>query len=193
MTIKTAWDSSLDYLLKAKEDFKYQEDLTNILDKVREDFDENLLNKIALWKVNRYFKLNEELIEKLNALKDTKPGNYKECQDVLEQLLDKKLRGIDLPMASTILRFRNPKAFQIIDKRAYRVVMGEKLNINVATTITNKIQIYFRYLEKLWEFSKEKKIPFEDLDRVLYQFDKEQNKDMDLNGKKRAKKRKIQN
>jgi thermostable 8-oxoguanine DNA glycosylase len=185
--IKTAWNIPSPDLQDKFKKFNYQQDLTKDLDSKSGDFDEHLLNKIALWKVNRYFKLSNDLLKRLNDLKHVRPENYEECKDVLEELLDKGLKGIDLPMASTILRFRNPTTFQIIDKRAYRAVMCEPLAINSSTSVNRKVQIYFSYLEELRRFSEEKNIAFQDLDRVLYQFDKEENREVDINGNRKKK------
>ena len=57
-------------------------------------------------------------------------------------------------MASTILRFRNPNIFQIIDQRAYRVIEGGPLKLSQInktsrdTTINKQIEIYLRLLRE---------------------------------------------
>ena len=94
---------------------------------------------------------------------------------MLERLL--QTNGVDLAMASTILRFRNPEVFQIIDKRAYRVVYGEKLKVYHTTPIAKKKELYFNYLDKLNLLKHEVNIEFKLLDRALYELDKNINKD----------------
>jgi thermostable 8-oxoguanine DNA glycosylase len=81
-------------------------------------------------------------------------------------------------MASTILRFKNPILFQILDKRVYRIIYGEQFP--KTTKIDVLIRHYFSYLKKLQEVCKEKKIPFELSDRILYELDKKINKGINL-------------
>ncbi|MCB0702962.1 MAG: hypothetical protein R2863_08965 [Candidatus Kapaibacterium sp.] len=111
----------------------------------------------------------------MNGLSDTTIENYKESEKVLRDLIS--INGIGLPMASTILRFRNPDVFPIIDKRAYRVLMDkERLSIYTSTNIDRQVEIYFEYIERVHKFSKDKKVKVCHVDRVLYIFDKEANK-----------------
>lgn len=92
----------------------------------------------------------------MNGLSDTTIENYKESEKVLRDLIS--INGIGLPMASTILRFRNPDVFPIIDKRAYRVLMDkERLSIYTSTNIDRQVEIYFEYIERVHKFSKDKK------------------------------------
>jgi hypothetical protein len=79
-------------------------------------------------------------------------------------------------MASTILRFLNPKTFQIIDDRAYRVLLPReakypsKPNKLTETYVTTSIEVYFKYLDELHKVSS-RKLPFHMADRILYQLD----------------------
>ena len=52
----------------SEEEYKYQEELTTELDSFVGDFDQNLINKIVLWKINRYAKLNEDTINLINSI-----------------------------------------------------------------------------------------------------------------------------
>lgn len=96
--------------------------------------------------------------------------------DLTKKLLWKLLAtpGIRLPMASTILRFKNPNIYQIIDQRAYRFLVGIDLK-NYFSNIEQQIEYYLEYLTELRIKCEEKKIPFEKADKVLYQLDKENN------------------
>ena len=78
-------------------------------------------------------------------------------------------------MASTFLRFRNRKAFQIIDRHAYRAVWGKDYPLYSSSSDDAKIDLYFGYLDGLFGLAESKKVDFENLDRVLYVFDKEVN------------------
>jgi hypothetical protein len=78
-------------------------------------------------------------------------------------------------MASTLLRFKNPKVYQIIDRHAYRAIYGEDYPLFSASGIDKKIEVYFNYLDELVSLSITKNVDFRTLDRVLYVFDKRQN------------------
>jgi thermostable 8-oxoguanine DNA glycosylase len=165
-----------------KEDFEYDynPDLSNELDNIRGDFDQNIINKITLWKLNRYPHLTDELIRRLNKI-----SNNEEYKEEHKKLLVDLLgcSGVQLPMASTFLRFRNPKLFQIIDQHVYRLLTGNELSLPPSNSQSNKekiCQFYFKYLGDLGKKCKELEIPFEKADRILYKADKRINKDVKL-------------
>ena len=162
---------------KSDNDFDYQESLTVRLDKVRTDFDQSIINEIVLWKINRYAGLDDDLIRKLNLIRneDVKIDENL-TRDVLRGLLSTK--GIQLPMASTILRFKNPKLFQIIDQRVYRFIYGKKLAVGYShgkKGAEGQIDLYFEYLAQLRSASEKLKIKFELSDRIFFMADKRLN------------------
>lgn len=165
-----------------QEDFKYNynPDLTKELDQNSEDFSQDTINIIALWKVNRYPYITEDIIRALNKIRDD--TEYKqEHKYLLLRLLDCK--GLQLPMASTFLRFRNPRLFQIIDQRVYRLLTGNELSLPVYNSANNKkkiCELYFDYLKTLKTKCNELEIPFEKSDRILYNADKRINKKVKL-------------
>ena len=86
-------------------------------------------------------------------------------------------------MASTILRFKNPKIYQIIDQRVFRIIYGEKLNLGYNQNnkrTEEQINIYLKYLTYLREVSIKLNIKFELSDRILFMADKRINKDVSL-------------
>lgn len=174
--IKKAWDEDGETINKLIEKYNYQPTLTKKLDNIKNGLiDEKTLLEIFLWKTDRYPDLDSIDFIKLNNLNNVKFDNFRECEDVLRDLIS--IKGFGLAMASTILRFRNPSVFPIIDRRAYRVLMEEdKLAIHHATSIDKQIEIYFNYVEKVHQFVKEKGVDLSIVDRVLYIFDKEANK-----------------
>ena len=133
------------------------------------DFDQNIINEIVLWKVNRYVSLETETIELINRIKNDAQLNEELTRNILLKLL--KTKGVRLAMASTILRFRNPKVYQIIDQRVYRLIYGDELKYPL-NDFYKQIDIYLDYLQKLKEASKAHNIAFEVADRVLYTMDK---------------------
>ena len=134
-----------------KEDlkFKYQEQLTNKLDSNTTDFDQNILNEIVLWKVNRYASFDDETIALINSIKkEDSKINIELTSNILTKLL--KTKGVQLAMASTILRFKNPEIYQIIDQRVYRIIYeNQELKLNTflnEKNINARIELYYKYL-----------------------------------------------
>jgi len=129
-------------------EYNYQSDLTKRLDDLADlNFTRELINEIVLWKVNRFVSLEKGLLDRLDALKTLKAGAHRQADSVVESLLT--VHGIDLPMASTFLRFRNPKVFQIIDRHAYRALYGKDYPLYVHRPTGRKLKIYFSYLDRL--------------------------------------------
>lgn len=160
------------------EDYNYQDELTKELDSFNGDFDQNLINKIVLWKINRYAKVNEEAIQLVNSiLLSDKIIDKEKTRKVLTALL--KISGIGIPLASTILRFRNPNIYQIIDQRSYRILVGEELKLSVKKVEEN-IEIYLDYLEKMKTFCIINGTNFAEADRFLYEKDKRLNKEIKI-------------
>lgn len=154
--------------------YKFQPELTKRLDNLETtSIVQSVINEIVLWKVNRYVRLDDENIDQLKKLKSLKVGEHKKGNDVLKALLG--VNGVDLPMASTILRFINPKVFQIIDRHAYRAVYGTKYPLYQATPAERKISLYFDYISYLIDLCKSKGLAFTTIDRLLYIFDKKKN------------------
>lgn len=177
------------YLEKCLESYRYQPELTNKLDAINADFDQTVIQEIVLWKVNRYPVPDPKTIALLNELTKLRQGEHRDGKPVLELLLAKESKGIDLSMASTILRFRNSDVFQIIDRRAYRVLMKDKdiYDIHPITSIGRKVDTYFDYLDQVLKICQDKNILFSKADRILYQLDKHINKDVRLDGKPNTK------
>lgn len=151
--------------------YNYQSALTKKLDNLHNvTFSQLITNEIVLWKLNRYVLLNNDILLEINYLKDLTTGMHQQAQTVLERLLN--TRGVDLPMASTFLRFRNPKVFQIIDGHAYRAIYGRDYPLYTTSPIQRKISTYFEYLDKLIELCKKRNLDFQTIDRLLYEFDK---------------------
>lgn len=101
-----------------------------------EDFD--IINQITLWKINGQVHLGSETIEYLNSVaKSVKSPedalNNTDVKELLNELLEAK--GIRLPLASTILKFYQPKAFPIIKQRAYRQVFAQELSDRAGSDI----------------------------------------------------------
>jgi hypothetical protein len=171
--------------------FKDNVSLTQILDDKKDvNFDQNIINEIVLWKVNRYVSLKRvNWLSKFNELKNlgiqdlfSNLDNYEynetkkeDVKKILKEMCD--TNGIGLPMASTMLRFRNPAVFQIIDIRTFRMIFGDSEESKIDKNELDKnnggtsIDIYFKYLKTLHLMCKEKRFDFSKSDRFLYQYD----------------------
>ena len=166
---------SLNTKLKlAKTLFNYQEDLTTELDKYNIDFTEQHILKIILWKLNRYPLITSDHTRMLNDLKNN--YNDEKAKNSIMRLL--KVKGLDLPMVSTILRFLLPDKFQIIDQRSYRILYGKELKFS--TSKEKKTQQYLDYLKELHLQCELYQINFCEADRVLYSLDKIANATINL-------------
>lgn len=156
------------------EKYNFQPRLTKKLDLISSDFDQEIINQIVLWKVNRYAEIDNETFSLLNSIKKEDTFlNESLTKQILEKLLSTK--GIQLAMASTILRFKNPKIYQIIDQRVYRFIYGKKLP-KYFGTIETQVKLYFDYLQELRSVCEQKEINYELSDRIIYELDKEFNK-----------------
>ena len=123
-------------------DYTYQPKLTTKLDDlVGVSLTTELLNEIVLWKINRYVSLKGDQLQRIDALSNLKPGEHGQAGSILEELLG--AHSVDLPMASTFLRFRNPSVFQIIDRHAYRALYGRDYKLYTQTPLKKKIEVYF--------------------------------------------------
>jgi len=155
-------------------DYRFQPSLTERLDRLEGiDFRQDLVNEIVLWKVNRYVSVSQSLMKELDNLKILPQGEHRKSKSVLNRLLN--THGVDLPMASTFLRFRNPDVFQIIDRHAYRAVYGSPFKLYTATSTERKMDTYFMYLDELLSLCRSRCLEFRTVDRLLYIFDKKKN------------------
>ena len=176
--IKTIFDSDFK-IISDDYEFNYQEALTKKLDSSTENFSQEKLNEIVLWKVNRYAEFGESLIELINSIdKNETKIDVDKTREILKGLL--KTSGVQLAMASTILRYRNPNIYQIIDQRVYRVIYENQiLELNTYPSEKNlnfQIELYIKYLYDLSNVCIDLKIPFDKSDRILFMADKRINK-----------------
>jgi thermostable 8-oxoguanine DNA glycosylase len=166
-----------EHVRKAAENYKFQPILTKKLDSISGDFNEMTLLEIVLWKTNRYPEFTSVLIDDINSLRNH--FSVDKAKSLLKDLLT--LRGFDLPMASTVLRFACPDHFQIIDQRVFRFINEETDVFKKPYNNDKKVEMYFDYLNKLRAVCNQYDIPFSKSDRILYQLDKDLNGDYPIN------------
>ena len=158
---KTIFDSDFE-IIDDDLNFDYQNDLTIKLDSDLSDFDQNNLNEIVLWKVNRHAKFDKDLIEIINSIKhEQKSIDIEKTKLILKGLI--KTNGVQLAMASTILRFRNSNIYQIIDQRVFRIIyQNQTLKLKTSMSEENldyQIGLYLQYLIDLREVCSDLEIP----------------------------------
>lgn len=162
--------------------YNYQPELTDRLDNLDTDFNQDIINEIVLWKVNRYSTIHEDTLKLINQIDKTDTQiDYELTGEILLKLLGKEQKGIRLPLASTILRFKNPNIYPILDQRVYRFIYGKELKYTLSN-INQQIDIYLSYIDKLRSICDEFNIEFSMADRILYSMDKTFNFDVKLNG-----------
>jgi len=163
-------------------EYSYQNHVTPFLDEYSGSFDENIINKIVLWKVSRSPFIPKDTLIKINKIhKNSDKIDENLTKDILKDLLDKSIsKGFGLPMASTVLRFKAPKIYQIIDQRVFRVITGEMYK--EPYNIDEKIKVYLNYLSLLKSICKTYDLDYQLSDRTLYSLDIRINKDIKLNG-----------
>ena len=132
----------------------------------QEDYD--IIDMIVLWKINRCVKIHSETTEYINAVAKQietpmELSQNKDVADCINELLQS--HGVRLPIASAILHFYQPKAFPIIDERSYRQVFNKELKPNAG------VDIYLEYVKACMSLCNQYVIPFERIDKVLYQLD----------------------
>lgn len=151
---------------------------------------QDIINMIILWKVNRQAELDVAVLKKLLQVHEIQFDslcNDKKTEGQVKDLLSSLIqtKGIRLPIASTILHFYNPDTFPIIDQRAYRELYKKEAP---RFTEQNSYEIYIKYIKdcyKYWEDNCEcVGIEFSDVDKILYRLDKNENKPVRGYGKK---------
>lgn len=163
-------------------EYNYQPELTQKLDRLDTDFNQETINEIILWKTNRYAEVDIDTLKLINQINKDEPKlNPELTRAILLRLLSKEQKGFRLAMASTVLRFKNPKIYQIIDQRVYRFIYGRELTY-VENDINEQIRIYLQYLSDLKNICRDHNIQFENSDRILYAFDKKYNAELKLKG-----------
>lgn len=112
------------------QDYNYQDLLTPKLDELEGDFDQDVINEIVLWKVNRYALLEPETLDLLNKIKkEDEVLDKKLTQEILTQLLGKGHKGIRLAMASTILRFKKSKRLPDLGSKSLPIYFRQRIEI----------------------------------------------------------------
>jgi hypothetical protein len=143
--------------------YNYQPELTPRLDALPDEpFSQETINEIVLWKVNRYAPLAQDIRTDLQGVRTWAPKEHRRAESLLVRLLD--CQGVDLPMASTFLRFSNPETFQIIDRHAYRATFGKTFPVYPATPARKKVSVYFDYLDALHALAASSGTRFPDLE-----------------------------
>ncbi|GEP45867.1 hypothetical protein [Brevifollis gellanilyticus] len=155
--------------------YKAYPSLTRQLDHFVGPFNAEVINCIVLWKLSRFVDLPAPLLAELDGVRQLEVGQHAQAAELATDL--QRVKGVQLAMASTFLRFANPEVFQIIDRHAYRAVYGTDLSkaLKAHRTVGAKTQLYFTYLDALRQLCTEKHLPFRDADRILFEFDKQEN------------------
>lgn len=135
------------------------DDETEIMDRIlkadRTNYRENvdIINSIVLWKMNRRPQVSEKLIEAIYMLKSIKTPIEAAENELTGQVVTELLcsKGMQLPMASTVLHFYYPEVYPIIDQRAYRELYGEEYPKNLFK-IEKLVALYVKYMRHVYKY-----------------------------------------
>ncbi len=163
-----------EYTYNKEEKESLRDNLKKKRGKKKPDINRGDLRRVALWKINRVLEISKETIKKLNKLASMKEVSIDDpfVKDLIGDLLDSD--GVDLPMASTILKFVRPDIFPIIDVRAYRALTGRRPYFR-DWSLSSKYTRYVEYTKRLKEIAKKRGKLLEKIDEQLYEFDREHN------------------
>lgn len=158
------------------------DDETEILGRIskveKTDYRENrdIINEIVLWKMNRRPQIEEKVIDSLYELayinNPLEAAGSELTTQIVELLLCSK--GMQLPMASTVLHFYYPNVYPIIDQRACRELYGNEYPKHL-TKVERLVNLYVKYIVDCYKYQQKNcpEIPYSKIDKLLYQMDKE--------------------
>lgn len=136
---------------------------------------QDILNEIMLWKTNRIITVSDEIIKTIIGWEFQYPleaARNEGVHDIFQELLGAK--GVQAPLASTILKMYHPHLFPIIDQRAYREIYNKEFpKFYSKDAYSRYADMYVKYVIDCYYYQQEKcpDIKFCDLDKLLYQLD----------------------
>lgn len=170
------------YYQKLLESYDYKSD-QNIKNRIKHSDGTNaqenkdIINEIVLWKINRNVGISDEVICQIRTLDATTPIEAANDSAVKQLIIDLLLSdGIQLAMASTILKMFHPNIFPIIDQRAYRELYKKEMPKFFSKDSNEKYAVlYQEYIKLCYQYQQANcpEIDFNDIDKILYQLDKE--------------------
>lgn len=148
-----------------EEKYAIQEGLKN-----KSDINLDDIRRIALWKYDRVIDVDDLFCTQLYKIVSREDVTIedKEVHEMIEKLIS--CEGVGFPLASTILKFINPRVFPIIDVRAYRALYGEKIYSG-----QYNLKLYLEYTKRIYAICDKFNIALSEVDERLYEFDKKYN------------------
>ncbi len=113
------------------------------------------LYKIALSQLGKMPQIDDKLFWDLEAVANIMPGKHREAKEIFCRLLTCEHVGFTL--ATAILKFLNPNAFQVLNAYNSQIIMGDslppsKFDIESFDSYGEAAsEYYFRYLDRLRE------------------------------------------
>lgn len=177
--LKRHMEDDLDYK-KILSRYKYASDShikkrIKLSDGVDAQENQDIINKIFLWKTNRLPQIDDKIIRDIRALNFNNPTEAAGSDiiiDIIKRLLSCK--GVRIAVASTILKMFHPDIFPIIDQRSNFVIYNKDFPLYSSKDAKEKYaKLYSKYILKCAEFQKFNcpDIKFENIDKLLYQID----------------------
>ena len=124
------------------------------------------LEKICKWKAPRTISIIRKNSKK-NVIHITKKAFSTKSERKNMELLT-SLKGVSIPMASSILMLTNPYRYGVIDKRVWELLFKLKIMKNNPKGINFDFKQWYRYLIIIRYFSKKFRVKARDIERTLF-------------------------
>ena len=124
------------------------------------------LEKICRWKSPRTINIIRKNSERVISHLTKKVFSTKSERKKIELLT--RLRGVSIPMASSILMLTNPKRYGVIDIRVWQLLFNIGVMKNNPKGINFDFKQWYRYLIVIRYFSKKFRVKTRDIERTLF-------------------------
>jgi hypothetical protein len=124
------------------------------------------LIKVCYWKSPRAIKyIKSNRADAIKRITGMALGSRKEHEKITELI---KLKGVSIPMASSILTLVNPKQYGVMDIRVWQLLYQTGIATTNPKGTAFKIEEWLLFLNTLRHFSKKMNVTARDVERTLF-------------------------
>ena len=171
MPIKKLPYTKLEPLIKKYLDTNENEETRNLINELSIVKKMGFLNKSDLEKVCKWKSSMPLPLIRKNSEKDVKHITKKTFSTKSEKekiRLLTNLRGVAIPMASSILMLTNPHRYGVIDKRVWELLFNIGVMKNNPKGVNFNFKQWYHYLMIIRHFSKKFRVKARDIERTLF-------------------------